>query len=50
MHHFDSFSAQTSDRLYPLLAQQLQAITDGVPHKIANLANTAALLWIESFL
>ena len=33
------------DKLYPLLIQQLQAITDGVPHKIANLANTAALLW-----
>ena len=45
MHHFDSFSSQSPDRLYPLLIQQLQAITDGIPHKIANLANTAALLW-----
>ena len=28
-----------------MLVQQLQAITDNVPHKIANLANTSALLW-----
>lgn len=33
------------DKLYPLLVQKLQAITDNVPHKIANLANTSALLW-----
>ena len=33
------------DKLYPLLIEQLQAITDNVPHKIANLANTSALLW-----
>ena len=33
------------DKLYPLLVQQLQAITENVPHKIANLANTSALLW-----
>ena len=45
MHHFDSSFPQNPDRLYPLLVQQLQAITDGIPHKIANLANTAALLW-----
>ena len=33
------------DKLYPLLIQQLQEITNNVPHKIANLANTSALLW-----
>lgn len=30
--------------LYPLLCQQLAALTDGVPHLIANLANASALL------
>ena len=38
-------SPSTPDKLYPLLIQQLQAITNNVPHKIANLANTSALLW-----
>ena len=43
-HSFSNFPSDT-DKLYPLLSKQLQAITEGVPHKIANLANTAALLW-----
>lgn len=30
---------------YSVLAQQLQALTDGVPYEVANLANSAALLW-----
>lgn len=30
--------------LYPLLESQLQGLIDGVPHRIANLANAAALL------
>lgn len=30
---------------YALLMQQVRALTDGVAHPIANLANTAALLW-----
>lgn len=30
---------------YPVLAQQLHALTDGVPYEVANLANSAALLW-----
>jgi len=30
--------------LYPLLARQLRALTDGIPHLIANLANASALL------
>lgn len=32
---------------YSALAQQLQALTDGVPYEVANLANSAALLWQE---
>lgn len=32
---------------YPVLAQQLHALTDGVPYEVANLANSAALLWQE---
>ena len=30
---------------YKTLCAQLVALTDGVPHKIANLANASALLW-----
>lgn len=30
---------------YTLLNQQLQALTEGVPHRIANLANASALLF-----
>ena len=44
MHPHTAFPSNR-DKLYPLLIQQLQAITDKVPHKIANLANTSALLW-----
>ena len=44
MHLHEDFPSNP-DKLYPLLIQQLQAITDNVPHKIANLANTSALLW-----
>ena len=44
MHLHTDFPSNL-DKLYPLLVQQLQAITDNVPHKIANLANTSALLW-----
>lgn len=32
---------------YDFLCQQLQALTEGIPYKIANLANAAALLWQE---
>ena len=45
MSHTSPVFPKDPDKLYPLLVSQLQAITDGVPHKIANLANTAALLW-----
>ena len=30
---------------YPLLHARLSALTEGIPYKIANLANAAALLW-----
>lgn len=32
---------------YESVCAQLDALTQGVPHKIANLANAAALLWQE---
>lgn len=32
---------------YEMLCKQLNALTQGVPHKIANLANASALLWQE---
>ena len=32
---------------YPELTAQLAALTEGVPHPVANLANAAALLWQE---
>jgi GAF domain-containing protein len=30
---------------YSVLCKQLEALTEGVPYKIANLANAVALLW-----
>jgi len=45
MSHTSPVFPSETDKLYPLLAHQLQEITDGVPHRIANLANTSALLW-----
>ena len=32
---------------YETVAAQLEALTFGVPHEVANLANTSALLWQE---
>lgn len=32
---------------YSSLAQQLQALVDGIPYEVANLANASALLWQE---
>ena len=32
---------------YEQLAQQLAALTEGIPYEVANLANTSALLWQE---
>lgn len=31
--------------LYPMLAEQLRSLTDGVPHLVAHLANASALLY-----
>jgi putative methionine-R-sulfoxide reductase with GAF domain len=30
---------------YEMMIGQIRALTDGITHPIANLANTAALLW-----
>ena len=30
---------------YTLVAQQLAALTEGIPYEVANLANASALLW-----
>lgn len=35
-----------SEQLYSTLRAQLAALIDGVPHKVANLANASALLWM----
>ena len=32
---------------YELVARQLSALVEGVPHEVANLANASALLWQE---
>ena len=32
---------------YKFMAQQLLALTEGVPYEVANLANASALLWQE---
>ena len=32
---------------YQIVAQQLSALTEGVPYEVANLANASALLWQE---
>jgi len=32
---------------YDILCEKLRALTDGVPHRIANLANASALLYAE---
>ena len=36
---------QQKPKLYATLKEQIQAITDGVPHPIANLANISSLLY-----
>lgn len=42
--HLD-FYPESKHELYPLLAEQLRALTDGEPHAIPNLANCSALLF-----
>ena len=44
MSHANVTFPREKGELYPLLAQQLRSLTEGVPHKIANLANASALL------
>ena len=36
---------ENKKELYPLLAEQLKALTDGEPHAVPNLANCSALLF-----
>lgn len=38
------FYPEAPEELYPLLYQQLEALTRDVPHRIANLANASAVL------
>ena len=42
--HLDFYPTDKKE-LYPLLAEQLKALTDGEPHVIPNLANASALLF-----
>jgi len=42
-HSYVNFPGNKNE-LYPLLCRQVKALTDGVPHLIANLANVSALL------
>lgn len=44
MTHTELTYPKEKNALYALLEQQLRALTDGVPHRIANLANASALL------
>lgn len=39
-----AYPADKAER-YHLILEQVRALTDGIAHPIANLANTAALLW-----
>ena len=42
-HNYVNYPAEKS-ALYPLVLEQLKALTAGVPHLIANLANASAVL------
>lgn len=42
-HTYVNYPSEKS-ALFPLLCQQLAAVTEGVPHLIANLANASAVL------
>ena len=44
MSHNDVNYPAEKSVLYPLICQQIAALTDGVPHLIANLANASAVL------
>ena len=45
MKPINTYYPQQKPELYATLKEQIQAITDGVPHPIANLANVSALLY-----
>ena len=47
MFSCDNIYPTNPEELYPLLREQLQSLTAGVPYPIANLANASALLWQE---
>lgn len=42
-HNYVNYPVEKS-ALYPLVCQQIAALTEGVPHLIANLANASAVL------
>lgn len=42
-HNYVNYPSEKA-ALYPLICQQIAALTDGVPHLIANLANASAVL------
>jgi len=42
-HNYVNYPLE-KDALYPLICQQIQALTEGVPYLIANLANASAVL------
>ena len=42
-HNFVNYPDE-KEALYPLICQQIQALTEGVPYLIANLANASAVL------
>lgn len=44
MSHISLSYPAEKGELYPLICRQLTALTDGVPHLIANLANASAVL------
>ena len=44
MEHSAVNYPREKEKLYPLLEEQLLALTRGVPHRTANLANASALL------
>lgn len=39
-----SFDTKNKNELYALIRAQLRALTEGIPHRIANLSNASALL------
>jgi len=43
--HQDTLYPENKSELYPLLCAQIRALTEGIPHTIANLANSSALIY-----